>query len=129
MRGRARGIAARRRLRELPQDDGLVPVLMSETTKTGKRHFIALRHPDEIRAHCEREMARHDLRIDHERWGGNQWGEQWVIQPELRDRFARERPLFRTDPTFPQWKAQIRASSIFPPPSRPTTGLSGAATR
>jgi hypothetical protein len=112
MRGLARrklGIAARRRLRALPQDDGLIPVRMSKRDRWGDRKlWIELIEPERMHQHCACTMARHDARDDKERWGGNQWGEEWVTSPSSRSLYARDFPLLATDLSLNAWRRVLK---------------------
>jgi hypothetical protein len=111
MRRRARqlGLAARRRLRALPEDDGLVPVPMSERTHWGDRKlWIELIDPERMHQHCALMMGRHDARDDEERWGGNQWGEEWVTSPSSRPLYARDFPLLATDLSLKAWRRSLK---------------------
>jgi hypothetical protein len=44
-------------------------------------------------------MKQHDRLPVYDRWGSNQWGEEWVTQVWTRPLFARDAPPFLTDPT------------------------------
>ena len=99
-RARRLGLAARRRLRELPEDDGKIPVVMSD----GWRHWIGFVEPAEIQEWAAKKMAVHDQRGKKERWGGNQWGEEWVIKKDTRPLFAVRMPLLKTDLTWREWR-------------------------
>jgi len=111
LRSRARriGVAARRRLRELPQDDGLVPVLMFDIVGGMKRHFWARVPPEVMHDACAATMAKHDARSDDLRWGCNQWGEDWAMWPERRNELLCRMPLLKTDLTLRQWRQELRA--------------------
>lgn len=111
MRGlahRKRGLGARRRLRALPEDDGKIPVLMTQQTGIGTRRFFELIDPERMHQHCVVQMENHDGRSDEERWGGNQWGEEWVVVRETRPLFLARMPLLLTDLTLPAWRALLK---------------------
>jgi len=98
-------LAQKRRLREIPPDDGLIPVLAHKKTPTGGRRFVfELQTPEQIQRYCRGVMAAHDRREVFLRWGGNQWGEQWVCDPWSRELFQADQPLLKTDLPFRAWK-------------------------
>jgi hypothetical protein len=108
MRGLSRrksAMARNRALRALPEDDGLVPILASDGWR---RSFWMLAPPQAVHDHFAETMARHDKRRKKERWGGNQWGEEWVQKPRFRKMFARRMPLLLTDLAFRAWCRAIR---------------------
>lgn len=107
MRGLSRRKSARaikRRLRELPQDDGLIPVLMIDW---GRRYWGKVT-PQAMHEAMAEKMAVHDARSVYERWGGNQWGEEWVLKPSLQPQFLRRMPLLKTDLNFRDWRRAAR---------------------
>jgi hypothetical protein len=107
MRGLSRrksAIARNRAQRALPEDDGLVPILATD----GWRSFWMLSTPQAVHDHFAGTMATHDSRRLKLRWGGNQWGEEWVRKPETRKLFARRMPLLKTDLSYAAWKRAIR---------------------
>ena len=101
---RKSAIARKRALRELPKDDGQIPILMTDR----RRVFWGLVTPEEVHGHAAEVMAKHDRRHKHERWGGNQWGEQWVQEPLLRMQFAIRMPLLKTDLGYRDWCRSTR---------------------
>lgn len=99
-----RRASAARRLAELPPDDGLIPIRI---WMFGTLRWTLIT-PDEIHEHFAAQMAEHDSRRKKLRWGGNQWGEEWVQKPERREAFNRRMPLLKTDLPYPAWKRAIR---------------------
>lgn len=105
LRHKRRARLIERRLRELPQDDGLIPILVRGPLGGVK---WALVPPQEVREHFASTMAKHDARRRKLRWGGNQWGEEWVQKPDKREAFNRRMPLLKTDLPYGAWKRAVR---------------------
>jgi len=103
---RKSALAIKRALSELPEDDGKIPILMRDRCRV----FWGLVTPEAIHDHAAQVMALHDARERIERWGGNQWGEEWVQKPYLRTQFAIRMPLLKTDPSYKDWCRAIRRS-------------------
>lgn len=98
-----------RRMPDLPPDDGLIPVPVWDVGRAGTRVMrVVLRTPEEVRWQCAGHMAAHDARSPFLRWGGNQWGEQWVTAAWTRPLFARDQPLLATDLDFKAWRHACR---------------------
>lgn len=114
MKRRAHKLAA------LPEDDGLIPVLMKGL---GGPYWGKVT-PEAMHEHCARVMAIHDARDDELRWGGNQWGEEWVVRPETRLPYAKRMPLLPSDLSLKAWRrllAELLGKSTSPTPSKPST--------
>lgn len=80
----------KRRLRELPPDDGLVPA-----TLDGRQVFV---DPEVLKPAFEAKMAMHDDAHPAERWGHNQWGAGWLQSPGVvRAQFEWKAPRVSTD--------------------------------
>jgi|SRR5215469_1902325 len=104
-RSRRKAALARRKLKELPQDDGMIPILGRDRYD---RLIWLLARPEDIQTHFAQQMAKHDERDRLERWGGNQWGEEWVQKPSLRGHYAARMPLLKTDRGYKDWCRDIR---------------------
>src|SRR5215467_14730974 len=98
---RLRKKKTRRQVEELlPEDDGLIKVLVTRQDKFGLTKTWEYRTPEEISEHCQQQMANHDSRSLLERWGGNQWGEGWALYPDKRNWFQARQPPLATDASY-----------------------------
>jgi len=91
----------RRRPVDLPPDDGLIPVLVTTLQGDGAiTRQWQLQTPTKVHRYFAKRMREHDRRQPYERWGGNQWGDGWVLYGAARQQIERKLPLLKTDTPF-----------------------------